>query len=77
MGKYVINDLNLDAYETTMFTGIGDMHIKLIEQYYNIEINVRGGEVNIDKCNDEIFNEVSKDVVIKDLINWCDERVVK
>lgn len=60
MEKFIINDLNLDGFEVTQLSGIGDNHLKLIEQYYNVKINIRGDEIIIDDCNENSFIEIKK-----------------
>lgn len=60
MKNYIINDLNLDGFEITQLAGIDDSHLKLIEQFYNVKINIRGDEIIINNCNDDIFNNIKR-----------------
>ena len=60
MKNYIIKDLNLDGFEITQLAGIGDSHLKLIEQFYNVKINIRGDEIMIDDCDEETYLAISK-----------------
>ncbi len=60
MEKYIINDLNLDGYEITQLVGFDDSHLKLIEQFYGIKINIRGDEIIIEECCENTLIEVKK-----------------
>lgn len=60
MQKFIINDLALDGFETTLLVGNDDSHLKLIEQSYNIKINIRGDEIIIEECDETTFNEIVK-----------------
>ena len=60
MQKFIINDLALDGFETTLLVGNDDAHLKLIEQSYNIKINIRGDEIIIEECDETTFNEIVK-----------------
>ena len=47
-----------DGFETTLLVGNDDAHLKLIEQSYNIKINIRGDEIIIEECDETTFNEI-------------------